>query len=350
MIVALASITYMVSPYVMAVIMGGILALLSYPVYRELRKRRVSPNIAATLVTLGVVLLVIVPISAFAILAIKQAIVVGEKIATNDNFTVRAIFDRLAAVTPIEAVIGSPEQLERQARGWIQGAGKTATAMVLAVAANVPNLLLQLALATLACFFFLLDGKTFLGWMRDKVPLDQDVRANVVSSFQNTAVSIIWATLAAATAQAVAMLLGFWALGVPAAFLAAGATFIFAWIPVVGSVPVWIAGAVYLYTQGSVPKAIIMVAVGLFIGVIDNFVRPIVLKGRGNMHPLVSLVAIFGGVGLFGMIGVFIGPILAAIAISLLQAWPSVARRFGLMTRDQQIEPVKAPSAARKIS
>lgn len=333
----------------MAVIMGGILALLSYPVFRRIRNRRVNPKIAATLVTLGVVLLVIAPITAFVIQAIKQAIALGESIASNGDFTVRSIFERLAALTPIEAVIGSPEQLERQARGWIQGAGKAATGMILAIAANVPNLLLQLALATLACFFFLIDGKKFIGWMHDKVPLEQNVRTNIVSSFQNTAVSIIWATFAAAATQAAVMFMGFWALDVPAPFLAAGATFIFAWIPIVGSVPVWVAGAIYLYTNGSIPKAVTMVAIGLFTGVIDNFVRPLVLKGRGNMHPLVSLVSIFGGVRLFGMIGVFIGPILAAIVISLLQAWPSVARRFGLISREQQIEPVQAPTG-RKVS
>ncbi|MCM2324552.1 MAG: AI-2E family transporter, partial [Oligoflexia bacterium] len=69
---------------------------------------------------------------------------------------------------------------------------------------------------------------------------------------------------------------------------------------------------------------------GLITGIVDNFVRPMVLKGRSKMHPLVSLVAIFGGIGMFGITGVFIGPIVAAILISLLQIWPDVGRRFGI--------------------
>jgi len=120
-------------------------------------------------------------------------------------------------------------------------------------------------------------------------------------------------------------------LGVPAAFLAAGATFLFAWIPLVGCSPVWLGGAIYLYSQAAILQAILMVVVGLMAGLVDNFVRPLVLQGRSKMHPLVSLVAIFGGIEMFGILGIFLGPILAAVLIALLQLWPEVGQRFGLL-------------------
>ncbi|MEO5968533.1 MAG: AI-2E family transporter, partial [Bdellovibrionia bacterium] len=110
-------------------------------------------------------------------------------------------------------------------------------------------------------------------------------------------------------------------------------TFIFAWIPIVGSSPVWLVGALYLYLKGSIAKTILMIVFGLITGVVDNIVRPMVLKGRGEMHPFVSLVAIIGGVGTFGIMGVFIGPILMAVLISLLQIWPAVGSRFGLLPK-----------------
>jgi predicted PurR-regulated permease PerM len=55
-----------------------------------------------------------------------------------------------------------------------------------------------------------------------------------------------------------------------------------------------------------------------------------ILKGRGEMNPLISLVAIFGGLQMFGLFGVFIGPIMLAVVVSLLQIWPRVAKSFGL--------------------
>ena len=116
-------------------------------------------------------------------------------------------------------------------------------------------------------------------------------------------------------------------------FLAGGATFVCSWIPLVGSSPVWLIGAIYLFSQGSTLRACIMVAFGLLAGIVDNIIRPAVLNGRSNMHPLVSLVAIFGGIGMFGILGIFMGPILAAVMISLLQIWPIIGERFGLMAK-----------------
>src|SRR4029453_3595039 len=138
-----------------------------------------------------------------------------------------------------------------------------------------------------------------------KLPLAADVRVQVVQSFQDTAISVIWATLAASAAQSAVILLSYLTLGVPAAFLAAGATFLLAWIPLVGSSPVWLTGAIYLYAQDTILKALLLVAGALMAGLGDNFVRPpLVLKGRSKPHPLVSLVAIFGGIEMFGILGI----------------------------------------------
>jgi predicted PurR-regulated permease PerM len=65
--------------------------------------------------------------------------------------------------------------------------------------------------------------------------------------------------------------------------------------------------------------------------VVDNVVRTLILQGRSNMHPLVSLIAVFGGMEMFGLIGIFLEPILAAVLIALLQLWPAVGQRFGLL-------------------
>jgi predicted PurR-regulated permease PerM len=322
--------TRMVLPYLLAVTMGGILALLSQPAFQWLRSRHFKARTASTLVTLGVLFLVIVPISFFLTKVVQQGIAIGNDLAEG-GFSFQSLIDRISRWPPVSAFMGSPESLVAQIRGWIQSAGGGITAAVLGVAAHVPNLILQLALTSLACFFFLVDGNRFVHWTGDKIPMDPDVRIQVLESFKNTAISVIWATLAAATAQSAVILVSFLILGVPAAFLAAGATFIFAWIPLVGSTPVWVAAVLYLFFEGMTWKAILMVVFGLITGLVDNFVRPMVLKGRSNMHPLVSLVAIFGGIGMFGIMGVFVGPILAAVLISLLQIWPEVGDRFGLL-------------------
>src|SRR4030095_785878 len=320
----------MVLPYVLAVTMGGILALLAQPVWQWLTGHHVPPRVAAAVVVLGGVLVIMAPLSFFVTKAIQQGIAIGQGLAEG-GVSLRSLLDHVSGWALIETLIGSPEAFEHQARRWMQSVGTGATATILGLAAHLPNIFLQLALASIACFFLLVDGHRFLCWMTDKIPIDADVQVKVVQSFKDTAISVIWATLAAAAAQSVVMLLSYLTLGVPAAFLAAGATFIFAWIPLVGSSPVWLVGAIYLYSQDAMLKAILLVVCGLMAGLVDNFVRPMILQGRSKMQPLVSLVAIFGGIEMFGIIGIFLGPILAAVLIALLQIWPEVGHRFGLL-------------------
>ncbi|MBC7692179.1 MAG: AI-2E family transporter [Methylotenera sp.] len=333
--VAFVITTRMVLPYLLAVVTGGILAMLSYTLFKKLEHRTHRPKLSATVVTLGILLLVIIPLGLFLTVAVRQAIALGQTLASNENLSFQSLVDRVGQWGPVQTLIGSPENFDKQARAGIQTAGKLLSAGLVGIAANLPALFLQLALGFLSCFFLLLDGKRFLSWTRDRLPLDSEVRSRVATTFSSTAVSTIWATLAAAAAQAVLMFASFLILDVPVAFLAAGATFIFAWIPILGSAPVWIAGAMYLYIQGAMSKVVIMAILGIITGVVDNFVRPMVLKGKSEMHPLVSLVAIFGGLGMFGILGIFMGPILAAVLITLLEVWPHVGQRYGLLRSER---------------
>lgn len=321
---------YMVVPYVLAILMGAVLATLTKPLYKRLLEKGVAPKLAAALVTTAVLLLVITPLFLFAAHSLGEGIDFGQQFLAEQNISVQA----LAAQTGrrvLRSFISDPEMIRSQVRAFSENSVKWLTNSILVWAGAIPSILFQLALSSITCFFLLLDGRKLINWLSDKIPLDSDVRAEIKQSFQNTAVSVIWANLAAASTQALILSLGFLALGIPGAFLAGGATFILAWIPMVGTVPVWVAGSVYLYSQGDIPRVVIMVIVGLIASVTDNFVRPLVLKGRSDMHPLVSLIAIFGGINLFGIMGAFVGPILAAVLISLLDIWPIVGRRFGLL-------------------
>lgn len=333
----------MIYSYLLALVMGGILALLSYPIYKKLKLLRIYPRVAAGIVTVGVVSLVVVPISIFIFLAIKQGFVVANVLASNDDFSFQRLFDKISHWSLIDTAFGSAEAAQNQIREWLHGIGVAVAGATVTTVANAPQLFLQLALTMISYFFFLLDGPKFISWLGARIPLDVDVRKKVASSFNDTTISVIWATLAAAAVQAGIMFIAFLVLSVPAAFLAAAATFIFAWIPILGSTPVWLAGTLYLFLQGFYLKACLMLVFGVVTSVSDNFIRPLVLKGKTNMHPLVSLVAIFGGIGIFGIFGVFIGPIIAAVLISLLQIWPAIGKRFGIMASESSKLSSKNP-------
>jgi predicted PurR-regulated permease PerM len=150
---------------------------------------------------------------------------------------------------------------------------------------------------------------------------------------------VVLASLAAAGAQASVTLVVFLALRVPGAFVAAGIVFVLAWLPMIGITPVYAVGAGWLFHEHGIVQVLLLVAGGFAAGVADNIVRPAVLGGRHQMHPLVSLVAIFGGIATFGLFGVLVGPILAAVFIALLDTWPIVARHCGIQVSETGTVP-----------
>jgi predicted PurR-regulated permease PerM len=320
----------MIAPYILAIFMGQILALLAQGPYRWLRRKGMSPNWAGMITAIAMVLIVIGPILTFTVIAGKQALAFADWVSSADHSRLLASLDRVLHSVPFEFLVGddvSPLQLMRDQMASV---GAAASAIIVQLARSTPEAILQLFLAGIAGFYLLVDRERFSRWMVGKLPFDRQFREQVGAAFRDTAISVVWASMAAAAVQAALMTIGFAVLKIPGAFLAGGATFVFAWIPLLGSIPVLIAGIVYLVVNELYAKLAVLLVIGGIAGIADNFVRPAVLGGRGEMHPLVSLVAIFGGVNLFGIFGVFVGPILAAILITLLQIWPIVGRRAGL--------------------
>jgi len=328
----------MVAPYLLTVLSGGILAVLAYPLYKRLLCARFRPVVASTLVTTGVVVLVIGPLVLFTSLAVREGVRLSHDLSMTGNFSLPALIHPAFAWGPLKTIWGSPALREQQAHNAILALNRGITSLVLGLVAILPSLTLQTILAVIACWFFLMDGGAFVVWLNQKIPLEPEVRIAMLESFHNTAVSTLWSAVAGALVQSSFLVLAFLVTRVPAVFVAGGVAFVMAWVPIVGSIPVWVVGLLYLLFHtpsvfhSALFPALVLVGLGLVAGALDNVVRTIVLKGRGDMHSLVGLIAIFGGIDCFGVFGVFYGPILMAMLLALLDAWPLVGKRFGVFS------------------
>lgn len=321
---------WMVGPYLLALFLGGTLAMLAYPLFHRLRTWKWGPRPAAAAIAALVLILVIAPLTGFSILAVRQGIVLGRELGGIEEFSSQAITDDLSRWQLVRTLIGDPKLVNAQLKTALQSAGQFTSATVLKLGTGLPEFLLQLVLTLIAFFYFLVDGERFMEWILGLGVLDRHVQQQLVESFRDTAISAVLAGLAAAASLAALIAAGFLLLGVPGAFLAGGLTFIFAWIPLLGTAPALLAGLAYLYVQGSSTKMALLIALGVAASVVDHLVRPMVLKGRAGMHPLLGLVAIISGIQLFGILGVLLGPIMAATLVALLRIWPVVASRFGI--------------------
>ncbi|MES2640987.1 MAG: AI-2E family transporter [Myxococcota bacterium] len=330
---------FLLLPYALTLLLAGIVAVIADPIYRRLRRRGLRPGLASGLVTFAIFTLVVTPTSLFVWAALQEAAALPGALASTGVLDIDAHIARLREWGPLRRLLANPGALEEQLQEGLGRAATTVTNLVLAALAQVPELLLHAGLGLLACYFFLVDGRRFVVWLSGKVPLPPQILEVLQLSFRESAGAVVLASLAAAGAQTIVTLISFLALGVPAAYVAAGLAFIFAWVPMLGVAPVYLTGIVWLWFERGPWFALALFAAGCVAGVVDNIVRPAVLQGRQQMHPMVSLLAIFGGIATFGIFGAFVGPILAAVFIALMDAWPAVAAYAGIEVSDTGSPP-----------
>jgi len=185
----------------------------------------------------------------------------------------------------------------------------------------------QIVLSLLLVFFFYRDGEAVaerLSATINRIEGDQGNQLLGVASA--TMRAVVYGVLGTALVQGVLAAIGFLIAGVPGAVLLGFITFVLSPFPG-GPVLVALPAAFWLYRQDSIGWALFMIVWGLFVGAIDNLVRPVLISRAGGTTPLILvMLGVLGGAMAFGLIGLFLGPTLLAVGYSLLEAW-SAARQ-----------------------
>ena len=322
---------FIARPFLLAIVAGGMMALVLNPAYLRLHLK-FNKHVSAFVATALMVLVVLLPMLGLAVVALKDANIVVTHLMSDSSTSSLQIWWK-EVVPKVASMIPFVENPDIEQHALVLGKFLMdwSSRMVFRLASEIPALLLQLTLGTLSCYFLLVDGPRFFSFAKNLLPLPAEIHNEISQAFHDATRATLFASLAAAILQSCIVALTFMLLKIPAVALAAGATFIFAWVPVVGSVPVFVAAGLWLSSLGAWGKLVALIIAASVTGVADNLVRPSILKGASDMHPLVSLVAILGGVELFGLLGVMIGPVLVAIFLACARVWPSVARSAGWM-------------------
>jgi predicted PurR-regulated permease PerM len=180
---------------------------------------------------------------------------------------------------------------------------------------------LEVILSAILTFFFLRDGTAAAERLTAAVRrLGGERGTYLLKVAGDTVRGVVYGILGTAVVQGVVAGIGFLIAGVPAAALLALLTFFLSAVPV-GPPLVWIPAAVWLFQQGSVGWGIFMIAWGLMVSSVDNFVKPWLISQGSKMPFLLIFFGVLGGALAFGFIGVFLGPTLLAVAYRLIQEW-----------------------------
>ena len=183
--------------------------------------------------------------------------------------------------------------------------------------------LLQLVLVVFFVFFIFRDadhyGSALLTGSRK---LAGELGERMLRLAEGTVTGVMVGIVGTAAAQALVAMIGFLIAGVPGVVLLTVATFFFSMVPVVGATVIWLGASAWLYNGGEAGWALFMLLWGMFgISSVDNFVKPILISRTASLPLLLIIVGVFGGVLVFGFIGLFLGPTLLALGQVLIREW-----------------------------
>jgi len=184
------------------------------------------------------------------------------------------------------------------------------------------DVVIQLVMMLIAFFFFLVDGPQLVDWFEDVMPLGRGQTRRLLGEFRQVSVAVIVSSVATAAIQAAVALVGYLIARVPNPFFFAIVTLIVALVPAVGAGSVVLAAAAIMYLGGHSYAALFLVLWGILaVGLIDNVVKPFLIRGGIELHGAVVFFALLGGLAYFGPVGLVAGPLVVSFFLAVIRMW-----------------------------
>lgn len=204
-------------------------------------------------------------------------------------------------------------------------AGEFLAGSVSAVTQGTINVIVKFFIMVYAMFFFLMWGPDSLIVLMRYIPLSEKDRLHILEKGLATTKAILKSILVIGVLQGILVGLAFWVAGLKGAIFWGTIVVVFSAIPGLGAPLVWIPATIYLFFNGQTGWAIGMALWGaLVVGSIDNVLRPHIVGSETKMPDLLILLATLGGILMFGPMGIIIGPIIAALLVTVLEIYRKV--------------------------
>ena len=222
----------------------------------------------------------------------------------------------------IDTFAGSAFKQPHFAENTLQKLGTYATDLFPSILGSAANIILTLLVLYFLLYFMLVQMREFEAGLLRYAPFREQYAVKFAVALRNSTYSNVLGQGIIAITQGVLLANGFWIFGIPdPIFWGVIGTFI-SFLPVVGAPTLCIPASVILFTSGHTVKGVLLLAYGLlFIGNIDNVLRLIINKRVANTHPIISVIGVFIGLPLFGILGLVFGPLLLSYFLLLIEIY-----------------------------
>jgi predicted PurR-regulated permease PerM len=322
----------MIKAFIMSVLLAGIFSSLAQPVYQRFTRWFGGRRSVASIVTLTMIVLVIIlPLGFLLGVVTAEAIKVGEsvspwvqnKIHNPDELIVwlqgLPYYDKIAPYED-DILTRAGQMVGAVSKFLINGLSHATTGTV--------QFLFMLMIMLYSMYFFLIDGGKLIDLILYYLPLEDHEERRLLDKFSSVTRATLKGTAVIGILQGGLAGIAFAVVGIPSAIFWATLMVILSVIPGIGTGLIWVPAAVILIAGGSLAKGIgLAVFCGLIVGSIDNVFRPRLVGKDTQMPDLLILLGTMGGIMMFGVLGLILGPIVAALFVTIWEI-------YGVMFKD----------------
>ena len=295
-----------VKPYIVAILGAVILSYIFSPVFNKLNKRIKNRTVCATLVVVIAMIIIFLPLIFTINVIFKEA----------NNFYQDNTGEEIAAFLANNVGHGLQNYLQQ----FIDLGYKFLQELGSQLLFSLPTKIISFFVLIFSFFYMIRDGDIIMKKVIELIPLKKEIKERFSKEFKDITYSTVYGLFVSGFVQGILGALGFYLFGISNPLLWGLVIMILAILPFVGPILIWGPAALYLLFNGSTGSGILLIVYGCFMILLENIMRLKIISGRTKIHPILVVVGLLGGLKLFGIIGIILGPLLLSYLVLSLKA------------------------------
>lgn len=342
-------------PFASPLLFAMVIAIVFYPLHRHIQQMVRGRNLSAAISVAATFALTVVPLT-FLLIAISRELseLYGTLMSKSGSGSLLTYLlqrgDQLIKWASRRYSIPAVDLHDALARRLETVSGELVR-LGASLVSNAFSFIANTVIALVILFFLYRDGERGISKVTAALPLPQERLAELRERVTSTVVANFYGGVAVGALQGTLTGLSFWVLGLESPVLWGVVTGFFSLVPVIGSGLVWAPAAIVLALTGHLGKGLILAGLGItVIGTVDNIVRPLIIRKSVQLHTLLVFFALLGGVQMFGVLGLFVGPVILSVTAALVMMLQAdmAGKKQAEIVSIASAAPAKSQSASEK--
>lgn len=331
--------------FLITLLLAAVFAALSYPLYEFLLKiTKGRPSLSAAISLILLLVMVFIPLIIVSSLIIDEALYISSRakpwiqnfIESNNSWT-----ELVETIPYLESLQVYKNEIVEKLGATISSISSVLFQNISSITVSTLTMVLMFLIFLYSFFFFLRDGEEIMNKALYYFPLSDREERRILDQFTSVTRATLKGTVIVGIIQGSLAGFGFWVVGIEGALFWTAIMIILSIVPLIGSVLIWLPAAIILALLNQYWEAIFLIVYSsTVVSLIDNILRPKLVGRDTKMHELLIFLSTLGGIGVFGIFGFIIGPIIAALFITMLEIYGKTFNDFL-----PEVHPHKKPPA-----